>query len=100
MAECGTIDSVSRSRRSKDAHRIPPSGDEMGDEIKTIRPVPPNALDLRALQMRNLVVVPAAANLPALRPAAKGMSAGKRWIRVAVTLAVVVGSAGAAFYWW
>src|ERR1035441_3489468 len=44
--------------------------------------------------------LPARTNLPALPPTSKGKSARKRWLRVALVIAVVVGGAGAGFYWW
>jgi HlyD family secretion protein len=49
---------------------------------------------------RDLVPAPAHANLPATLPAPKAMAVRRRWLRVAVALAVVVGAAGAALYWW
>ena len=47
---------------------------------------------------RNLV--PVSARTDSLPPNSKRMSARRRWIRVALALAVVVGGAGATFYWW
>ena len=44
--------------------------------------------------------LPARTNLPAPPPTSKGKSARKRWLRVALVIAVVVGGAGAGFYWW
>ena len=44
--------------------------------------------------------LPARTNLPAPPPTLKGKSARKRWLRVALVIAVVVGGAGAGFYWW
>ena len=35
-----------------------------------------------------------------LPPNSKAMSVRRRWLRVALALAVLVGGAGAAFYWW
>src|ERR1039458_5079913 len=43
--------------------------------------------------------LPARTNLPAPPPTSKGKSARKRWLRVALVIAVVVGGAGAGFYW-
>jgi HlyD family secretion protein len=44
--------------------------------------------------------LPARTNLPAPPPTSKAMSVRRRWLRVALALAVLVGGAGAAFYWW
>jgi HlyD family secretion protein len=56
--------------------------------------------EVPAPETRDLVPAPAHTNLPAPLPTAKGMSVRKRWLRVALAVAVVVGGAGAAFYWW
>src|SRR5450756_2010004 len=43
---------------------------------------------------------PPAKDEMALPPNSKAMSVRRRWLRVALALAVLVGGAGAAFYWW
>ena len=75
----------------------------MSREIKTIRPELPAAAEcteVPAPGTRDLVPAPAHASLPATLPAPKAMAVRQRWLRVAVALAVVVGAAGAALYWW
>jgi HlyD family secretion protein len=49
---------------------------------------------------RDLVPGPAHANLPVPLPIPKGVSLRKRWLRIALVIAVIVGGAGAALYWW
>ena len=44
--------------------------------------------------------VPRRSSLLVPLPISKGKSARKRWLRVALVIAVVVGGAGAGFYWW
>src|SRR5664280_3500822 len=44
--------------------------------------------------------LPARTNLPAPPPTLKGKSARKRWLRIALVVALVIGGAGAGFYWW
>jgi HlyD family secretion protein len=81
----------------------PPAKDEMGQEAKTIRSVESAATartELPAPETQDLVPAPARTNLPALPPNSKAMSVRRRWLRVALALAVLVGGAGAAFYWW
>ena len=81
----------------------PPAKDEMGQEVKTIRSVESAATartELPAPETQDLVPAPARTNLPALPPNSKAMSVRRRWLRVALALAVLVGGAGAAFYWW
>ena len=39
-------------------------------------------------------------NLPVPPPTSKGTSARRRWLRVALVVAVIVGGAGTALYWW
>jgi HlyD family secretion protein len=51
-------------------------------------------------ETRDLVPAPAHANLPVPLPTPRGMSVRRRWLRVALAVAIVVGGAGAAFYWW
>jgi HlyD family secretion protein len=75
----------------------------MTREIKTIQPELPSTVErpeVPALGTRDLVPAPAHADLPATRPARKAMAVRRRWLRVAVVLAVVAGAAGAALYWW
>lgn len=81
----------------------PPAKDEMGQEVKTIRSVESAATartELPAPEKQDLVPAPARTNLLALPPNSKAMSVRRRWLRVALALAVLVGGAGAAFYWW
>jgi HlyD family secretion protein len=75
----------------------------MTQEIKTIRPE--LSTDLAGPQIpapgtRDLVPAPAHANLPMPLPASKRTAARRRWLGVAVALAVVVSGAGGATYWW
>src|SRR5271163_2186144 len=75
----------------------------MTKEIETIRPERPTAVErpeVPAPGTRDLVPAPAHAYLPAPLPAAKAMTVRRRWLRVAVALAVVVSAAGGALYWW
>jgi HlyD family secretion protein len=75
----------------------------MDEEIRTVHPASPTAAEraeLPASQRRDLVPVPARINLPAPRSTTTGMSARRRWLRVALGVVVVVAGAGGAFYWW
>src|SRR5664279_1379412 len=76
----------------------------MDQEEKTIRPADAAAgterTDLPLSETRDLIPTPVRTNLPAPPPTSKGKSARKRWLRVALVIAVVVGGAGAGFYWW
>jgi HlyD family secretion protein len=56
--------------------------------------------EIPATQSRDLVPVPVHANLPAPLAGAKGKAAGRRWLRIALVLAVMLGVAGGGFYWW
>jgi HlyD family secretion protein len=46
------------------------------------------------------VPAPAGAGLPALRSTIKRLPSRRRWLRVALALAVLAGGAGASYYWW
>ena len=75
----------------------------MTKEIETIRPELPTTVgrpEVPAPGTRDLVPAAAHANLPAPLPASKAMSVRRRWLRVALALAVVVGGAAAGIYWW
>jgi HlyD family secretion protein len=49
---------------------------------------------------RDLVPAAAHANLPVRLPTPSGKAVRRRWLRVALAVAIVVGGAGAAIYWW
>src|SRR5207342_2151717 len=49
---------------------------------------------------RDLVPAAAHANLPVPLPTPSGKAVRRRWLRVALAVAIVVGGAGAAIYWW
>src|SRR5664280_2347551 len=81
----------------------PPGKDETNHENKAFHfaeplaaahdsPLPP--------ETRDIVPAPAPANLPVPSSASKGKSARKRWLRIALVVALVIGGAGAGFYWW
>jgi HlyD family secretion protein len=75
----------------------------MTREIKTIQPELSPAVEsaeVPAPGTRDLVPASAHGNLPATLPATEAITVRWRWLRVAVALAVVVGTAGAALYWW
>jgi HlyD family secretion protein len=81
----------------------PAKEDEKDQENKIVRSAEPTAAAFTeppALEMRDLVSVPARTNLPVPAPTTKGMSVRRRSLWVALALAVVVGGAGGAFYWW
>ena len=73
----------------------------MGQEIKTIGPASPAMVEhIDGPPPRDLVPAAAHANLPVPLPTPSGMSVRRRWLRVALAVAIVVGGAGAAIYWW
>ncbi len=75
----------------------------MNEEVRTIQPEAPAAAEdavRPASQSRDLVSVPARTSLPAVQLTKTGTSVRRRWLRVALALAVVVGGAGTGFYWW
>jgi HlyD family secretion protein len=79
------------------------NGDQTGQEIKTIGPASPamaEHTDGPPPETRDLVPAPAHINLPVPLPTPRGMSVRRRWLRVGFAVAIVVGGAGAAFYWW
>jgi HlyD family secretion protein len=79
-------------------------GDEMDQEDKTTHPANTAAgterTDLPLSETRNLIPTSASTNLLAPPPISKGKSVRKRWLRVALVFAVLVGGAGVGFYWW
>ena len=78
----------------------PPKG-ETNQENKIFRsaePVGATRTDFPTAEMRDLVPAPGRSNLPA--PTSKGKLVRERWLRVVLIVAVVVGGAGAGFYWW
>ena len=80
-----------------------PANGETDQENKIFRSAEPaggERADLPAQETRSLVPVPARTNLPTPLPNLKAMSVRRRWLQVALALAVLVGGAGAVFYWW
>jgi len=80
-----------------------PAEGETGQENKTIRSAEPaeaGRTELPAVETRDLVPTPARTILPAPPPTLKGVMVRRRWLRIALALAVLVGGCGAAFYWW
>ena len=80
-----------------------PEKDETDHENKIFRSAEPAAVardSLLSPETRDLVPVPGRANLPAPSSASKGKSARKRWRRIALVIAIVIGGAGTGFYWW
>jgi HlyD family secretion protein len=78
-------------------------GDEMDQEIKTTHPTSPVAAEdagLSTSQARDLVPTSVHTNLPVRVPTSKRTSLRRRWVRVALAFAVVVGGGGAALDWW
>ena len=71
----------------------------MSQEIGTSRSTDERT-ELPAAEPHDLVPAPERANVPAPLPASKGMPVRRRWLRVALALAVVVGGTGGAFYLW
>ena len=80
-----------------------PANGETDQENKIFRsaePVGAARADFATPETRDLVPSLGRTNLPAPPPTSKGKSARERWLRVALVIAVVVGGAGAGFYWW
>ena len=80
-----------------------PANGETDQENKIFRsaePVGAARADFATPETRDLVPALGRTNLPAPPPTSKGKSARERWLRVALVIAVVVGGAGAGFYWW
>ncbi|MGP0094231.1 MAG: HlyD family secretion protein [Xanthobacteraceae bacterium] len=75
----------------------------MGQEIKTVDLAGSPAAEHTepsAPETHDLVPAPPRTSLPAPLPTSNGISVRRRWLRVALAVAVIVGGAGAAFYWW
>lgn len=76
----------------------------MDQEEKVIRPIDAAAgitpTDLPQSKTRDLVPTPTRSSLLVPLPASKGKSARRRYLRVALALAVILCGAGAGFYWW
>ena len=68
--------------------------------FRSAEPAGAARVDLLTPETRDLGPAPGRANLPAPPPTSQGKSARKRWLRVALAVAVVVSGAGGAFYWW
>jgi HlyD family secretion protein len=75
----------------------------MGQEIKTpSSALPPAAerAEVSAPGTRNAVPTLAHANLPVPLPTPRGMAVRRSWLRIVLAVAVAVGGAVGAFYWW
>jgi len=70
------------------------------DELVNSSPKAPEGAKPASAEGRNLVPLQARNLLLVAPAAAKVASHRKRWIRLALALAVVVGGAGAGLYWW
>jgi HlyD family secretion protein len=70
------------------------------EAIGAASPAMAEHIDVPPPGTRDLVPGPAHANLPVPLPIPKGVSLRKRWLRIALVIAVIVGGAGAALYWW
>ncbi len=80
-----------------------PGKDETNHENEVFRSAEPPAAARDSpfpSETRDVVPAPGRANLPVPSSASKGKSARKRWLRIALVIALVVGGAGAALYWW
>ena len=80
-----------------------PPRDETDKENKIFRSAElarPARADLFTPETRDLVPASGRTNLPVPPPTSKGTSARRRWLRVALVVAVIVGGAGTALYWW
>ncbi len=80
-----------------------PGKDETNHENKAFRSAEPSAAardSSLAPETRDIVPAPGRANLPAPSSASKRKSARKRWLRIALVIALVGGGASAAFYLW
>jgi len=53
-----------------------------------------------AQETRDLAFTPGPNNLPVPQPISKEISVNRRWFRLMLILAVVLGGAGAGLYWW
>lgn len=81
----------------------PPAKGATDQERKIFRSAGPagaKRTDFPTAETRDLVPAPGRTNLPAPPPTSKGKSARERWLRVVLIVAVVIGGAGAGFYWW
>ncbi len=81
----------------------PPGKDETNHENKAVHSAEPPATACDSPltpETHDIVPAPARANLPVPSSASKGKSARKRWLRIALVVALVIGGAGAGFYWW
>src|ERR1017187_245603 len=79
----------------------PPAKGATDQENKIFRSAEPaggERADFPTAETRDLVPAAGRSNLPA--PTSKGKLVRARWLRVALVVAVVVGGAGAGFYWW
>ena len=76
----------------------------MDQDGKPTRPIDSqntaNPVERMAGAARDLTVTPEPDTLPARRPTSAVMALGRRWRRLVLVLAIVIGGAGAAFYWW
>jgi len=72
--------------------------DQENKIFRSAEPAGATRANLPAPETRDLVPAPGRTNLPA--PTSNGKSARKHWLRVALGIALVVGGAGAGFYWW
>jgi HlyD family secretion protein len=86
-------------KKAKGSLSHSPGGAKMDLEIKkTPREFPAEHTEMPAPRTRDLVPKAVQGNLPV--PVPRGMPVRKRWLPIALAVAVVAGGAGGAFYWW
>jgi len=91
------LPSVVRGAKMKHPYGVSKTGDEMDEEINSAPRVPEEAKPPPP-EKRDLVPIRQGRNLQTVSLASKRVS--RRWLRLALLLAIVVGGAGGGFYWW